>query len=71
MCYIDDIKLFDYNHEIIQSFLSNYLIIPIGLEENKKLIYNEKNNSNPLLENLDQIIINHHLIFKSLNLVKE
>jgi hypothetical protein len=73
MCYIDNIKLFDYNHQIIQSFLLNYLIIPIGLEENKKLIYNDNDddNSNPLLENLDQIIINENLIFKALNLVKE
>jgi len=70
MCYIDNIKLFDYNHQIIQSFFSNYLIIPIGLEENKKLIYND-NNSNPLFENLDQIIINENQIFKALNLVKE
>jgi hypothetical protein len=71
LCYIDDIKSFDYNHEIIQSFLSNYLIIPIGLEENKKLIYNDNDNTNPLLENLDQMIINHQLVFKALNLVKE
>ena len=72
MCYIDDIKLFDYNHQIIQSFLLNYLIIPIGLEENKKLIYNNDNdNNNPLFENIDQIIINENLIFKALNLVKE
>jgi hypothetical protein len=72
MCYINDVKmtLFDYNHKIIQSFFSNYLIIPIGLEENKKLVYNN-NENNPLLENLDQIIINDNLIFKSLNLVKE
>ena len=70
MCHIDNIKLFDYNHQIIQSFFSNYLIIPIGLEENKKLIYND-NNSNPLFENLDQIIINENQIFKALNLVKE
>jgi hypothetical protein len=70
MCYIDDIKLFDYNHQIIQNFLSNYLIIPIGLEENKKLIYNN-NDSNPLFENVDQIMINENQIFKSLNLVKE
>jgi len=49
------------------------LIIPISLEENKKLIYNDNDddNSNPLLENLDQIIINENLIFKALNLVKE
>jgi hypothetical protein len=72
MCYLDDVKLtlFDYNHKIIQSFFSNYLIIPIGLEENKKLVYNN-NENNPLLENLDQIIINDNSIFKALNLVKE
>ena len=72
LCYIDDVKLFDYNHEIIQSFFSNYLIIPIGLEENKKLVYNNNNNeSNPLLNNLDQIIINDNFIDKLLNLIKE
>jgi hypothetical protein len=71
MCYIDNTKIFDYNHEIIQNFVSNYLIIPIGLEENKKLVYNNNNDSNPLLENLDQIIINDNLIFKALNLIKE
>jgi hypothetical protein len=72
MCYNGDVKmmLFDYNHQIIQSFISNYLIIPIGLEENKKLVYNN-NENNPLLENLDQILINDNFIFKSLNLVKE
>ena len=63
-------KPFDYNHQTIQNFLSNYLIIPIGLEENKKLIYNN-NDSNPLFENVDQIMINENQIFKSLNLVKE
>jgi hypothetical protein len=72
LCYIDDIKLFDYNHEIIQSFFSNFLIIPIGLEENKKLIYKNNNNeSNPLLDNLDQIIINDNFIVKLLNQIKE
>lgn len=70
MCYIDDVKLFDYNHQIIQSFFSNYLIIPIGLEENKKLVYNN-NESNPLLDNLDQIIINDNFIIKLLNQIKE
>lgn len=74
MCYIDKIKLFDYNHEIIQDFCTNYLIIPIGLEENKKLKYNDNDNdneNNPLFENLDQIIINENFIVKLLNLIKE
>jgi hypothetical protein len=70
MCYIDDVKLFDYNHKIIQEFCTNYLIIPIGLEENKKLVYNN-DDINPLLENLDQIIINENFIAKLLNLIKE
>jgi hypothetical protein len=70
MCYFDKMKLFDYNNEIIQSFCTNYLIIPIGLEENKKLEYND-NESNPLFDNLDQIIINENFIEKLLNLIKE
>jgi hypothetical protein len=71
MCYIDDTKIFDYNHEIIQSFFSNYLIIPIGLEENKKLINNNNDENNPLFNNLDQIIINDNFIVKLLNQIKE
>lgn len=70
MCYIDNIKLFDYNHEVIQNFCINYLIIPIGLEENKKLEYNE-NENNPLFDNLDEIIINENFIEKIINLIKE
>ena len=70
MCYIDNIRLFDYNHEIIQDFFKKYLIIPIGLEENKKLKYNN-DEENPLFDNLDQIIINDNFIIKLLNQIKE
>jgi hypothetical protein len=66
MCYNKNNKLFDYDDEIIQEFLKKYLIIPIGLEENKKLIFN-KNINNPLFENIDNIIINEDIILKILN----
>jgi hypothetical protein len=63
MCYTDKIKLFNYNDKIIQDFITNYLIIPIGLEENKQILYkdNDKYN-NPLFQNLEEIIINDNFL---------
>jgi hypothetical protein len=67
MCYNNNQKLFDYCDKIIQEFIEKYLIIPIGLEENKKLIYNNNNINNTLFENIDNIIINEDNISKILN----
>jgi hypothetical protein len=63
MCYTDKIKLFNYNDKIIQDFITNYLIIPIGLEENKQILYNDNDKyNNPLFENLEEIIINDNFL---------
>ena len=65
MCYTDTnkIKLFNYNDKIIQDFITNYLIIPIGLEENKQILYNDNDKyNNPLFQNLEEIIINDNFL---------
>lgn len=63
MCNIDNIKLFNYNDKIIQDFITNYLIIPIGLEENKQILYNDNNKyNNPIFENLEEIIVNDNFL---------
>jgi hypothetical protein len=63
MCYTDKIKLFNYNDKIIQDFIINYLIIPIGLEENKQILYNDNDKyNNPLFQNLEEIIINDNFL---------
>jgi hypothetical protein len=63
MCYTDKIKLFNYNDKIIQDFITNYLIIPIGLEENKQILYNDNDKyNNPIFENLEEIIINDNFL---------
>ena len=63
MCYTDKIKLFNYNDKIIQDFIINYLIIPIGLEENKQILYNDNDKyNNPIFENLEEIIINDNFL---------
>ena len=63
MCYTDNIKLFNYNDKIIQDFITNYLIIPIGLEENKQILYNDNDKyNNPLFQNLEEIIINDNFL---------
>jgi len=63
MCYSNNIKLFDYNDKIIQNFITNYLIIPIGLEENKQILYNDNDkNNNPIYENLEEIIVNDNFL---------
>jgi hypothetical protein len=62
MCYTDNIKLFNYNDKIIQDFIINYLIIPIGLEENKQILYNDNDKyNNPLFQNLEEIINDNFL----------
>ena len=62
MCNIDNIKLFNYNDKIIQDFIINYLIIPIGLEENKQILYNDNDKyNNPLFQNLEEIINDNFL----------
>jgi hypothetical protein len=63
MCHIDKISLFNYNDIIIQDFIANYLIIPIGLEENKQILYNDNDKyNNPLFQNLEEIIINDNFL---------
>ena len=63
MCYTDKIKLFNYNDKIIQDFIINYLIIPIGLEENKQILYNDNDKyNNPLFQNLDEVITNDNFL---------
>ena len=63
MCHIDKISLFNYNDIIIQDFIANYLIIPIGVEENKQILYNDNDkDNNPLFQNLEEIIINDNFL---------
>jgi hypothetical protein len=63
-------KLFDYNDNIIQNFINKFLIIPIGIEENKIFKYN-LNESNPLFENVDNLTLHDDIFEKIINLIKE